>query len=60
MDERNLMSPARQELVDSLHEIDQQLAQANIIALEMCTTLNFRAQVSLTTIVFYSLIITHT
>jgi hypothetical protein len=45
VDERNLMSPARQQLVDSLHEIDQQLAQANIIALEMCTTLNFRAQV---------------
>jgi len=47
IDERNLMSPARQALVDTLHEIEQQLAQANIIASEMCTTLSFRSQIQL-------------
>jgi len=41
------MSPARQALVDTLHEIEQQLAQANIIASEMCTTLSFRSQIQL-------------
>ena len=42
-----LMSAERAALVDRLHEVDQQLAQANIIATEMCTTLNFRAMVQL-------------
>jgi len=44
-DQSELMSPARQELVDHLNEIAQNLAQANIIASEMCTTLSFKSQV---------------
>jgi|AntAceMinimDraft_5_1070358.scaffolds.fasta_scaffold48049_2 hypothetical protein len=39
------MTPARQALVDSINEIKQDIAQANIIAAEMCTTLTFRIQV---------------
>ena len=40
-----LMTPERQALVDSINEIKQDIAQANIIGAEMCTTLTFRIQV---------------
>ena len=42
---QDLMSAERAALVDQLHEVDVQLDQANKIALEMCTTLHFRAMV---------------
>jgi len=41
------MTPERQALVDSINEIKQDIAQANIIGAEMCTTLTFRIQVTL-------------
>lgn len=41
------MTPERQALVDSINEIKQDIAQANIIGAEMCTTLTFRIQVCL-------------
>lgn len=47
VDQSELMSPARLELVDKLNEIAQNLAQANIIASEMCTTLSFKSQVQM-------------
>ena len=36
-----------QALIDKLHEIEQQLTQANIICKEMCTTLTFKSQVQM-------------
>ena len=41
------MTPERQALVDSINEIKQDIAQANVIGAEMCTTLTFRIQVTL-------------
>lgn len=46
LNSRLLLSPKRQALVDQLEEIhEMMLKQANIIAAEMCTTVQFHAEV---------------
>ena len=43
------MSPARQDLVDRINEIDQQITEANLIGREMGAGVAFRSQVQVST-----------